>query len=190
MKKKNPTTCELLFVMIAELVKFTIALLVMGFQAARYLLSALVGGIGNLAARLRAENEARRAEIAEAVEEWDEEEEGAPALLEEAADEAEEIPEEEEDDIFRAYLHGRTWEKALSDEERRLFALYNRLEKVRYLNEEDPESWKKYQRTKAYRGLMWDINEAEELVIKLEGYLGIVGGLTAGIMAARARDAA
>lgn len=188
--KKNPTTCELLLVMIAELVKFTIALLVMGFQAARYLLSAIVCGIGSLAARLRAENEARRAEITEAVEEWDEGEEEAPALLEEAADEAEEIPEEEEDDIFRAYLHGRTWEKALSDEERRLFALYNRLEKVRYLNEEDPKAWKKYQKTKAYRGLMWDINEAEELVIKLEGYLGIVGGLTAGIMAARARDAA
>ena len=185
--KKNPTTCELLFVMIAELVKFTVALMIMGFQAARYLLSALVGGIGSLAARLRAENEARRAEIAEAVEEWDEEE--TPALLEEAADEVEEIPEEEEDDIFRAYLHGRTWEKALSDEERRLFALYNRLEKVRYLNEEDPKACKKYQKTKAYRGLMGDINEAEELVIKLEGYLGIVGGLTAGIEAARAREA-
>lgn len=46
--------------------------------------------------------------------------------------------------------------------QKRLNALYNRRDRLEYINGTTPESWKKFQGTKTYRGLEWDIQDTEE----------------------------
>lgn len=45
---------------------------------------------------------------------------------------------------------------------KRLNVLYCRLDKMKYVNGTTPEAWEKFKTTKAYRGIEWDINDAEE----------------------------
>ena len=46
--------------------------------------------------------------------------------------------------------------------QKRLNALYNRRDRLEYINGTTPENWKKFQSTKTYRGLEWDIQDTEE----------------------------
>ena len=134
-----------------------------------------------LYARLKAENaalnEERRAKYRAAVaklegfdleededdlDEWEDPDED---FLSEGPDEEEETA---EDDCFSALLRGRSIEKAIADEERRLLALYRRKDKMEFVSGADPKAWEKYQKTKTYRGLMWEIEQAEETIARLE----------------------
>lgn len=91
---------------------------------------------------------------------WEDEELGL--LLDEEDDS------EDEDEGFSHLLHGRTIEKATADEERRLLALYRRKDKLEYVNKRTAEEWDRFQQTKTWRGLLWDIEDAEERLARLE----------------------
>lgn len=45
---------------------------------------------------------------------------------------------------------------------KRLNALYTRMDKYRYVNGSTPEAWEKFKKTKTYRSLSWDIKETQE----------------------------
>ena len=45
---------------------------------------------------------------------------------------------------------------------KRLNALYTRMDKYRYVNGATPEAWEKFKKTKTYRSLSWDIKETQE----------------------------
>ena len=112
-------------------------------------------------------------EEAEEEEEEDEEPEDPDELDE--LDELEDMEEEEEaeDCGFASLLHGRSIEKAIEDEERRLLALYRRKDKAEYVNGADAKTWEKYQNTKTYRGLLWEIDQAEDTIARLEQLAGL-----------------
>lgn len=90
----------------------------------------------------------RAQEEQEAPEEWEE--------LEEA--------EEEEEDKDESLLALN-----LDREKRRLAALYDRRDKAEYLNNTSPAAWARYQNTKTWRGLLYDIEAAERKIRLLEG---------------------
>ena len=130
----------------------------------------------------------------EEPEEWEEEEDLLPVLLPETVDapelppmafqfvddlpEVREEPEEGEpdpgeDDCF-SLLPGGCPEKALPILERRLAALYTRKEKAEYVNRADErgEAWEKYTTTKAWRGLLWEIDYTEKQIELIERAVG------------------
>ena len=203
-RRKRITTGNMIGALLFESIRLTVLLTawaVVGILRIMWGAACYVGG---------AFAQARRPRIAEAPETQEPEEEAeAPPLLppaqeaaqkaetpEEAeAEEPEEEPEELEEEAHspgaeaEEILHGRSLEKALKDEQRRLLALLARLDRVTYTSSRTPEEWERYQKTKAYRGLMWDIRQSEDLIISLEAYLGIVDGWTVDIMAARDREA-
>lgn len=196
-RRKRITTGNVIGALLFEAIRLTVLLTawaVVGILRIMWGAACYVGG---------AFAQARRARIAEAPEAPEPEEEAealpilAPAPEAEEAQEAEpeEEPEEWEEEAHspgaeaEEMLHGRSLEKALKDEQRRLLALLNRLDRVTYTSSRTPEEWERYQKTKAYRGLMWDIRQSEDLIISLEAYLGIVDGWTVDILAARDREA-
>jgi len=71
-----------------------------------------------------------------------------------------EDPGTEDDEAF-CLLPGGSPERAVVILRKRLAVLYTRKEKVEYVNGADPKTWAKYQQTKAWRGLLWDIEYAE-----------------------------
>lgn len=72
-----------------------------------------------------------------------------------------ELENPEPDDEAYALLPGGSPERAVVILRKRLAALYTRKEKVEFVNGADPKTWAKYQQTKAWRGLLWDIEYAE-----------------------------
>lgn len=72
-----------------------------------------------------------------------------------------ELEDPEPDDEAYALLPGGSPERAVVILRKRLAALYTRKEKVEFVNGADPKTWAKYQQTKAWRGLLWDIEYAE-----------------------------
>ena len=193
-RRRKVTTGNMIVALLFEAIRLTVLLTawaVVGILRIMWGAACYVGG---------AFAHARRPRIAEAPE--PEEEAEAPPLLppaqeaEEAQEaEPEEEPEEWEEEAHspgaeaEEMLHGRSLEKALKDEQRRLLALLQRLDRVTYTSSRTPEEWERYQKTKAYRGLIWDIRQSEDLIISLEAYLGIVDGWTVDILAARDREA-
>jgi len=59
-------------------------------------------------------------------------------------------------------------EVAALNEERRLLALYRRKDKLEYINGGTAQAWAKFQTTKTWRGLLWEIEDAEERLARLE----------------------
>lgn len=59
-------------------------------------------------------------------------------------------------------------ETAIRQTEKRLAMLYNRKDKYEYINGETPEKLEAFKKTKAWRGLEWDIKDAEERLARLE----------------------
>ena len=89
--------------------------------------------------------------------------------LENTAPEAVELVEEgEEDRCFTDLLRGRTVSKAIADEERKLLALYRRKDKLEAINRGDPTTWERFQKSKTWRGLLWDIEDTENTLKRLE----------------------
>lgn len=77
------------------------------------------------------------------------------------------IPEdlsEEEDEAFQ----NLNIDTAIRQTEKRLAMLYNRKDKYEYINGETPEKLEAFKKTKAWRGLEWDIKDAEERLARLE----------------------
>lgn len=72
-----------------------------------------------------------------------------------------ELEDQEADDEAFALLPGGSPERAVVILRKRLAALYTRKEKVEFVNGADPKTWERYQQTKAWRGLLWDIEYAE-----------------------------
>ena len=116
----------------------------------------------------RAKLEALDLELACPEEEEDEEEEDEWEDLDLLDELEEEGDEDVEDEAFCHLLHGRTLEKATADEERRLLALYRRKDKLEFINKSTAEAWEKFQATKTWRGLLWEIEDAEERLARLE----------------------
>lgn len=63
---------------------------------------------------------------------------------------------------------GGNIDKAITILERRLSVLYDRKDKAEYLNKVDVATWEKYQKTKAWRGLMWEIERTEGILSRIE----------------------
>lgn len=78
----------------------------------------------------------------------------------------------EADDAFAILLRGRTIEKATFDEEKRLLALYRRKDKLEAINSTDAATWARFQQSKTWRGLLWDIEDAESTLARLDGMKG------------------
>lgn len=53
-------------------------------------------------------------------------------------------------------------ELTIAQLQKRLNVLYSRMDKLKYVNGVDAETWEKCQKSKAYRGLVWDIDDTEE----------------------------
>lgn len=53
-------------------------------------------------------------------------------------------------------------ELTIAQLQKRLNVLYSRMDKLKYVNGVDAETWEKCQKSKAYRGLVWDIQDTEE----------------------------
>lgn len=159
--------------------------------AAQSVLLALLSATRGAAIRSRAALDDRAAKIYEPpalpADEWDEgeddEEEPEPwdeIEDEEPQDDEEDGPgetwaDEDEKAAFSAYLHGRTFEKARADEERKLWHLFRRLNRIEELNRTDAATWARCQKSKTYRGLLFDIQETEELIAKLDAYIDMRG---------------
>lgn len=135
----------------------------------------------------RAKLEAARAwryETADEVEEEEDEVEEAAVLpilpiaeeVEGEVVEADEVEEDEEDEVFLPEIEedpATLWalstmpyesvEKAVSVLERRLKCLEARKEKAEFVNRADEggEEWHRYQNTKAWRGLLWEIQHTQ-----------------------------
>lgn len=84
-----------------------------------------------------------------------------PEAPEEAGEAWEEWEEEDEDEAIAAL--------DLAKEKKRLALLYDRRDKAEYLNNTDPKAWERYQKTKTWRGLLYDIEAAERKIRLLEG---------------------
>ena len=72
---------------------------------------------------------------------------------------------EDDDEGFRHILRGRSLDKAIADESRKLAALYRRKDRMQAVNAGDGG---RYENTKAWRGLMWDIEDTESTIERLE----------------------
>jgi len=159
--------------------------------AAQSVLLAMLSGIRGAAIRSRAALDDRAAKIYEPpalpADEWDEgeDDEDEPDPWDEIEDEEpqeddedgpwETWADEDEEAAFSAYLHGRTFAKARADEERRLWHLFRRLNRIEELNRTDADTWARCQKSKTYRGLLFDIQETEELIAKLDAYIDLRG---------------
>ena len=75
---------------------------------------------------------------------------------------------ETEDEAFTYLLHGRSIEKAIADERRRLCALYRRKDKLQFVNDTDPQKWERFKQSKTWRGLLWEIEDTENTLARLE----------------------
>ena len=53
-------------------------------------------------------------------------------------------------------------ELTIAQLQKRLNVLYSRMDKLKYVNGVDAETWEKCQKSKAYRGLVWDIEDTEQ----------------------------
>ena len=140
------------------------------FTGAVWLASALARGVRAFVRQYRRERDQMAAERAErdAEDASDLEEEQLPEGEEE---EPEEEPEQvREGDEYRALLplYGENLDKAIARVQRQLLFLYRRKDKLTYINNTSPEAWAKYQQTKTWRGLMWDIEQAEDTLDRLE----------------------
>lgn len=96
---------------------------------------------------------------------------GKEAKLEpEAFEEMEEDEEDEEISDEEAAINEiyGSKEKALSRVNRLLLALYQRKDKLEYVNNTSPEAWARFQKTKTWRGLLWDIQNAEDTLERIE----------------------
>lgn len=107
------------------------------------------------------------------VEEIEQEEEDAPAPVEDEpeAEEEQEEPDEgwniedDEDEAFESI----NFESAIRAAKNRLSVLYARKDKVLYVNADNLE---KFKAGKQWRGLMWDIDQAEQWLNNLERAYG------------------
>ena len=84
-----------------------------------------------------------------------------PETTEEDGEACDEWEEDDEDESLLALN--------LDREKRRLAALYDRRDKAEYLNNTSPAAWARYQNTKTWRGLLYDIEAAERKIRLLEG---------------------
>lgn len=83
-------------------------------------------------------------------------------------EEEDEAPERYEGEDELVWYPGGSPERAIEILERRLECLYERKDKAEYVNKVDDATWKKYQTTKAWRGLIWEIERTEEKLEWLE----------------------
>lgn len=188
----------------AEMMKFGLVLGAGMFRITieiiRWMLKGMASVARLLADEMRRENaalEERRRERLEdeCEEEWEEEEEDdLPPLLppmefrfigdgelpedddDDDEDDDEDDGDDDEDEMDSAYawMPGGSAEKAIAILERRLATLYERKERAEYINHIDDASWKKYTQTKAWRGLLWDIDYTEKKLALIEN--GLEGG--------------
>lgn len=86
------------------------------------------------------------------------------AVLDIEDDPCEAIAGSDEDEAFQ----NLNIETAIRQTEKRLAMLYNRKDKYEYINGETPEKLEAFKKTKAWRGLEWDIKDAEERLARLE----------------------
>ena len=111
------------------------------------------------------EAEAERSIVTVSEGEWDESTWEPEAFEEmEEGEEGEEISDEE---AAINEIYGSK-EKALSRVNRLLLALYQRKDKLEYVNNTSPEAWARFQKTKTWRGLLWDIQNAEDTLERIE----------------------
>lgn len=114
------------------------------------------------------EAEAERSLVTVSEGEWDEskwEPEAFEGMEEDEEDEDGEEISDEEAAINEIY---GSKEKALSRVNRLLLALYQRKDKLEYVNNTSPEAWARFQKTKTWRGLLWDIQNAEDTLERIE----------------------
>lgn len=71
---------------------------------------------------------------------------------------------EPEQDIDEAF-QGLDLDREISREQRKLEYLYSRKDRAEALN---ADCWERYEKTKAWRGLLWDIERAEDRIAYLE----------------------
>lgn len=110
------------------------------------------------------EAEAERSLVTVSEGEWDESTWEPEAFEEMEEDEEDEISDEE---AAINEIYGSK-EKALSRVNRLLLALYQRKDKLEYVNNTSPEAWARFQKTKTWRGLLWDIQNAEDTLERIE----------------------
>lgn len=111
------------------------------------------------------EAEAERSLVTVSEGEWDESKWEPEAFEEMEEDEEDEEISDEEAAINEIY---GSKEKALSRVNRLLLALYQRKDKLEYVNNTSPEAWARFQKTKTWRGLLWDIQNAEDTLERIE----------------------
>ena len=111
------------------------------------------------------EAEAERSLVTVSEGEWDESTWEPEAFEEMEEDEESEEISDEEASINEIY---GSKEKALSRVNRLLLALYQRKDKLEYVNNTSPEAWARFQKTKTWRGLLWDIQNAEDTLERIE----------------------
>lgn len=111
------------------------------------------------------EAEAERSLMTVSEGEWDESTWEPEAFEEMEEDEEGEEISDEEAAINEIY---GSKEKALSRVNRLLLALYQRKDKLEYVNNTSPEAWARFQKTKTWRGLLWDIQNAEDTLERIE----------------------
>lgn len=181
----------------AEMMKFGLVLGAGMFRIAieiiRWMLKGMASVARLLADEMRRENaalEERRRERLEdecEVELEEDEDDGLPPLLppmefrfigdgelpgdeddDDIGDEDDEEDEEDDGEEAFSWMPGGSAEKAIAILERRLATLYERKERAEYINHIDDASWERYTKTKAWRGILWDIDYTEEKLALIE----------------------
>lgn len=114
------------------------------------------------------EAKAERSLVTVSEGEWDESKWEPEAFEEMEEDEEDEDGEEISDEEAAINEIYGSKEKALSRVNRILLALYQRKDKLEYVNNTSPEAWARFQKTKTWRGLLWDIQNAEDTLERIE----------------------